>query len=63
MGKVLGKTNNNGLCIYRNGGVFCDTPYVEKCEKCGWNPEVEAERIAEWRGQVTYEIAQERSRR
>lgn len=42
-----------GLCM-NNTGVFCDE---HNCERCGWNPEVEAARKANIRERIVRERA------
>lgn len=36
--------SNNGLCSY-NKAIDC---MENKCNRCGWNPEVAKERIKDW---------------
>ena len=40
------KQKDKNGCIFRPFGVQCYEQDAAHCRKCGWNPDVEAERIA-----------------
>lgn len=42
--------NNNYRCVYHkeNKGIEC-FEHERNCENCGWNPEIHAKRVKEWK--------------
>ena len=44
--------NNNKNCVY-NSMINCDKH--DKCDRCGFNPDVAKERIREWRAKQILE--------